>query len=88
MGKLKKRTRRRYGAEIPSVAFTEADGAGFEPAKPYGYQPCTPLRQSSVYEFPTKCVTQRLVGALPLSYSATVDFRVAPVGLEPTTSGV
>ena len=31
---------------------------------------------------------QRIYGALPLSYGAMICIKIAPVGLEPTTSGV
>jgi hypothetical protein len=33
-------------------------------------------------------VCQRVYGALPLSYGAMFENKVAPVGLEPTTSGL
>jgi hypothetical protein len=34
---------------------------------------------------PDEVVNQRLYGVLPLNYGA--EYQVAPVGLEPTTSG-
>ena len=43
--------------------------------------------QVSVRKMIDEVMCQRVYGALPLSYGAMFENRVAPVGLEPTTSG-
>lgn len=46
------------------------------------------VSQVSVCFMIDEVVCQRVYGALPLSYGAMFENKVAPVGLEPTTSGL
>lgn len=82
-------------ARDPVRTCEEADGAGFEPAKPFGCYPCTPNRQPSVFQYVRWVVMQkrdrrsddqRFYGALPTELRRS-EIAVAPVRLEPTTSG-
>ena len=43
--------------------------------------------QVNVRKMIDEVMCQRIYGALPLSYGAMFEIKVAPVGFEPTTSG-